>query len=135
MKAPTDWAPDPLKLTVPVEQIKVPGVKSPPILSVPAPVNVTRDWAAVVAPYVILPLTLIVPMETDTVQYRPEVPLPGIAMLPAVSVPVPTAIVLVIVPVDGAFMIIAPLTVREFGLAIVTLVVAAGAFIVKLAHE
>jgi hypothetical protein len=81
-----------------------------------------------------LPVVVIVPVETDTVQNRPAVALPGIAMLPALSVPVPTAIVLVIVPADGAFMVIAPETVSVFVPLMVMPLLAAGAFIVKLLH-
>src|SRR4030042_2915746 len=104
------------------------------MLRVPAPVNVSLACAAV-PENVIPPVTLIVPGETDTVQYRPAVVRPGIAMLPALNVPVPTAIVLVTVPLDGAFMVIAPETVRLFVLLMVIPLLAAGALIVMLAHS
>jgi hypothetical protein len=81
-----------------------------------------------------LPVTLIVPVETDTVQNRFAVALPGIAILAALNVPVPTANVLVITPADGAFMVIAPVTVSVFVPFIVIPLFTAGAFTVMLAH-
>jgi hypothetical protein len=123
----------PLNVTVPVEAAKVPPFdQSPPMLRFPVPVNVSLAWAAV-PESVTAPVQLIVPVETDTVQNLPAVALPGIVMLPALNVPVPTAIVLVIVPVVGEFMVTAPVTVSVFVPLMVMPLFAAGAFIVILA--
>ena len=105
------------------------------MLRVPAPVNVSLACAAVPL-NVIAPVQLIMPVETDTIQLRPLVLLPGIAMLPAFNVPVPTAIVLLAVA-DGEFIVIAPETVRLFvPLMVIPLLaaVALGALILILAH-
>jgi hypothetical protein len=77
---------------------------------------------------VIAPVTLTVPVESDNVQNRPAVPLPGIAMLAAFKVPAPTEIVLVIVPADGAFMVIAPVALSIYVPLIVIPLFTAGAF-------
>ena len=94
---------------MPVEGVNVPdpaAERVPPIFNVPASVNVNRACAAV-PENVILPETLIVPVETETIQFLLAVPLPGIAILVAFKVPVPTDKVLLTAAV-GAFIVIAP---------------------------
>ena len=127
---PAVCAVEPLKLIIdPATVANVPPLeKFPPILSVPAPVNVSLACAAV-PENVIAPVQLIVPVETETVQNRLAVPLPGIAMLAAFNVPAPTEIVLVITPADGAFIVIAPVAFSVFVPFIVIPLFAAGAFI------
>jgi hypothetical protein len=72
-------------------------------------------------------------VETDTKQYRLAAVPPGIAMLAALNVPVPTATVLLKFAV-GAVMVIAPETVRLFVPLMVIPLLAAGALIVILVH-
>ena len=101
----------PLKFTVPVLAVNAPPVpRLPPIFSVPAPVKV--NLATVAAPTnAMLPLTLIVPVETLTSEVlgaKPEV----MVMLAAFNVPVPTAICLITFAV-GAAIVMAPFTVNE----------------------
>ncbi|MDP2983175.1 MAG: hypothetical protein Q8O92_07590 [Candidatus Latescibacter sp.] len=122
----------PFKFTVPVDAVNVPDAKFPPTFIVPASVNVILDCAAV--PEVVMaPVTLTVPVESDNVQYQPAVALPGIAMLAALNVPVPTSIVLV--SAVGEVIVIALVTASVPGLVIVIpLVNVAFALTVILAH-
>jgi len=78
-------------------------------------------------------VTVMEPVDTDTLLILPVVPLPGIAMLAALSVPAPTAISLV-TAAEGAFMVTAPATASEFALLMVMPLAAAGAAIVRLAQ-
>jgi len=124
----------PLQFTVPVDAVKVPpDERVPSRLRVPASEKVSLACAAV-PENVIFPVIVMVPVETDTVQNRPEVELPGMVMLAALNVPVPTAIVLVIVPVDGEFIVIAPETVSVLVPLIDIPLFVVGAFIVIEAH-
>ena len=122
-----------MQITLPVDAVNVPpGDNVPAMLSVPVPVNKSLAWAEI-PEKVMLPETVIKPEETDNVQKRPAVPLPGIAILAALNIPVPTPIVLVIAPVVGAFMMIAPETVSVFVPLIVIPLFVAGAFNTTLA--
>lgn len=133
---PNVWAEVPLKLTVPVEQVKVPPVlRFPPKLSIPAPENKNLDCAAV-PPKVMLPVTFIVPVETDTSLYLVTATPPPNVILAALNAPEPTEIVLLKAPV-GVVMEIAPVTVSEYGLFMripLPPVPAVGAAIVKVLH-
>jgi hypothetical protein len=98
----------PLKLIIePATVVSVPPLpKFPWRFSAPVPVNVNCACAAV-PEKVTPPVRLIVPVETDTIQFLFAFPLPGIAILVAFNVPEPTAIVLLTAAV-GEFMVITP---------------------------
>ena len=114
------------------EVVNVPPLPSfPPILIVLSPVDIRRACAAV-PEKVISPLTSIVPVLTLTVQNLLAVALPGIEILEAFNIPAPTAIVEVITPADGAFIVIAPPTFNVIPELIFTALFAAGAFNVRL---
>ena len=72
----------------------------------------------------------IVPVETETIQFRPEVALPGIAIDAALKVPLHTAIVLV--PAVGAFIVTVLPTLRLLVPLIVIPLVAEGGFMVRV---
>jgi hypothetical protein len=79
------------------------------------------------------PVKFIVPVETETTQFRPAVALPGIAILAAFKVPVPTANVLV-AAAEGEFIVTAPATVSVLEPLMLMLFDMAGALIVRDAH-
>lgn len=104
---------------MPVEEVvNVPPLpKLPPIFRVLAPVEINLACAAVPL-NVIEPVMVIVPVLTLTVANRPAVALPGMAMLAAFKIPAPT--VKFVVAAVGAFMVMAPLTVKVTPELIVT---------------
>ena len=81
---------------------------------------------------VILPVTLMVPVETETIEFLPVVALPAILIDAAFNVPAPTASILDTEAV-GEFIVIAPETFKVIPLFIVIPLAAAAALIVMLA--